>query len=66
MEVVVGGRSSIEEADLKVMRLLEKILTILSVITMISDESYNYLLALIGQVTFNVRNFLVSPFCLVL
>jgi len=66
MEVVVGGRSSIEEADLKVMRLLEKILTILSVITMISDESYNYLLALIGQVTSNVRNFLVSPFCLVL
>jgi hypothetical protein len=66
MEVVVGGRSSIEEADLKVMRLLEKILTILSVITMISDESYNYLLALIGQVTVNVRNFLVSPFCLVL
>jgi hypothetical protein len=66
MEVVGGGRSNIEEADLKVMRLLEMILTILSVITMIYDESYNYLLALIGQVTFNVRNFLVSPFCLVL
>jgi hypothetical protein len=29
------------------------------------DESYNYYLALIGEMTFNVKELLVSPFSLV-
>jgi hypothetical protein len=43
-------------------RLLKMIPTILSDITMMSYKSYNHHLALIGQMTFNVRNFLVLYF----
>jgi hypothetical protein len=42
-----------------VVRQLKRILTIASYILMMSDESYNRLSALIGQITFNVRNFLI-------
>lgn len=46
MKAIVGRRFSIKEADLKVVRLLKKILTILSNISMISYESYNHQLVL--------------------
>ena len=48
MEDVVGTRSCIEEANLEVVRLLKTILTILSNISMASNESYNCHLNLTG------------------
>jgi hypothetical protein len=32
---------------------------------MVHDESYNHHLALIGEMTFNVKELLISPFSLV-
>jgi hypothetical protein len=66
MKVVVGGRSGLEKVGLKVVRMLKKILTIPSDISMMSNETYNHYLILTSQMTFNVRNFLISPFSLVL
>jgi len=59
IEVVVGGRSGINEAKLKVVRLLERILTIPSNISMMFDETYNHHLALTSQMMFNVRNLII-------
>jgi hypothetical protein len=56
MEDVVGTRSCIGEANLEVVRLLKTILTILSDISMASNESYNCHLNLTGQIMSNVRN----------
>jgi len=62
VETIVGRRSSLGKASLEVVRLLERILTIPSNILMMFDESYYHYLVLTNQMTFNVRNFLVSPF----
>jgi hypothetical protein len=62
MNVVGGGRLGIGKLGFKKVRILEMIPTILSDITMMSYESYNHHLALTGQMTFNVRNFLVLYF----
>ena len=59
MEVIVSGKSDLEETSLEVMRVLEKTLTILVDISMMSDESFHRHLALTGQIAFNVRNSLV-------
>jgi len=59
MKTIFGWRFCFREAGLKVVRQLKRILTIASYILMMSDESYNRLSALIGQITFNVRNFLI-------
>lgn len=56
MEDVVGTRSCIGEASPEMVKLLKKILTILSNISMTSNESYNCHLDLTGQIMFNVRN----------
>jgi hypothetical protein len=66
METIVGKRSSLRKAGLEVVRLLERILTIPSDILMMFDESYYHYLVLTNQITFNVRNFLFSPFNLFL
>jgi len=66
MKVVVGGRSSLEKVGLKVVRMLKKILTIPLDISIMSNESYSHYLILTSQMAFNVRNFLISPFSLVL
>jgi len=66
MEAVVDEKLGLRENSLKVVRLLEKIITIPSHISMMSDESYNCHLTLIEQITFNVRNFLVFLLNLVL
>jgi len=65
MEASVGRRLGIGEALLEVVRLVKRILTILSSILMISDESYNHHLALTDQMMFNVNNLLVY-LCLIL
>jgi len=62
MKVVVCGRLGIGKPGFKKVRLLKMIPTILPDITMMSYKSYNHHLALIGQMTFNVRNFLVLYF----
>uniref|UniRef100_B9IGR2 Uncharacterized protein n=1 Tax=Populus trichocarpa TaxID=3694 RepID=B9IGR2_POPTR len=54
MKVVVGGRSGLEKVGLKVVRMLKKILTIPSDISMMSNETYNHYLILTSQMTFNV------------
>jgi len=59
MEASVGRRLGIGEALLEVVRLVKRILTILSNILMMSDESYNHHLALTDQMMFNVKNLLV-------
>jgi hypothetical protein len=59
MEAYVGGRSFLEEIGLEVVRQLKIILIIPLDISMIYDDNYNRYLALIGQMTFNVRSFLV-------
>jgi hypothetical protein len=46
MEAIVGGRSSLGEDDLKVVKLLERILSIPLDISMMSNKSYNNHLAL--------------------
>jgi hypothetical protein len=66
IKAIIGERSRNEEAGLEVVRLLKRTFTIPSDITMMFDKSYNHYLALNGQIAFNVRKFLVSPFCLVL
>jgi len=59
MEASVGRRLGIGEALLEVVRLVKRILNILSNILMMSDESYNHYLALTDQMMFNVKNLLV-------
>jgi hypothetical protein len=54
MKAIISRRSGLE-----VLKHLERVLTIPSDILMMDDESYNYYLAFKGQMTFNVRNFLV-------
>jgi len=66
METIVGRRSGLGKAGLEVVRLLKRILIIPSDILMMFDESYYHYLVLTNQMTFNVRNFLVSPFNLFL
>lgn len=62
IEAVVSGKSDLEETSLKVVRVLERTLTILLDISMMSDESFYHHLALTGQIAFNVRN---SPIFLI-
>ena len=59
MKAIIGGRSGIKKASLNVVRLLERILTIPSDISMMSNKSYSHYLALTDQMDFNVRNLLV-------
>jgi hypothetical protein len=59
IEVYVGGRSFLDETGLEVMRQLKSILIIPLGISIIYDDNYNCYLVLIGQITFNVRSFLV-------
>jgi len=66
MKAIIGERSRNEEASLEVVKLLKRTSTIPLDITMMSDKSYDHYLDLNGQMAFNVRKFLVSPFCLVL
>jgi hypothetical protein len=59
MKAYVGGRSFLEKTGLEVVRQLKRILIIPLDISMIYDDNYKRYLALIGQMTFNVRSFLV-------
>jgi hypothetical protein len=58
---VIGTRSCIEKVGLEVVRLLKKIITILTDISMTSNESYNCHLDLTSQMMFYVRNLYVYP-----
>jgi hypothetical protein len=62
IKVVDGERSGFRENGFKVVRWLEKILTIPSHILMMSDESYSCHLTITEQMIFNVRNSLVFLF----
>jgi hypothetical protein len=62
IKAIVGESLSLKETGLEMMRLLERILTVTSNISMMSDKSYYLYLALIGQIAFNVRNFII-PLC---
>jgi len=66
MKVIVNGRSGFGETGLEVVILLKRILFIQLGISMMSKECYNLHLSLTRQITFNVRNFLVFLFSLVL
>jgi hypothetical protein len=65
IKTIINGKLGLQETNLEVVRLLERIFIIPSDISMISDESYNRHLAITKQMTFNVRDFPISPFCLV-
>jgi hypothetical protein len=56
MEAVVSRKLDLEETSPKVVRVLERTLTIPLDISMMSDESFYRRLALTDQITFNVRN----------
>ena len=66
IETIINRRSDLWKNGLEVVRLLDMILTIPSEMLMMSDESYYHHLVLMNQMTFNVNNFLVSPFNLFL
>lgn len=59
IKVIGGGRSGINEANFKVVRLLERILTIPSNISMMFDETYNHYLTLTGKMIFNIKNLII-------
>ena len=62
MKAIVGRRSVIRKTSIKVVKLLERIIIILSDIIIMSDGSYNHYLALNGQMAFIIRNFLFHLF----
>lgn len=66
MKAIIGERFRNEEASLEVVKLLKRTFIIPSDITMMSDKSYNHYLDLNGQMAYNVRKFLISPFCFIL
>jgi hypothetical protein len=65
IKAIIDGKLGLEEIDLEMVRLLKRIFIIPSDISMISDESYNRHLDITRQMTFNIRDFLISRFCLV-
>lgn len=66
MKAIIGERFRNEEASLEVVKRLKRTFIIPLDISMMYDKSYNHYLDLNDQMAYNLRKFLISPFCFIL